>query len=153
MTTIKLTRQEMRTAAYTGVERNLHALGKNLTNLYGASERKTEWQNNVVGAIGEYALAKYLNMYWNPAVDVDLDALPGDVGTYQIRTTGWPQGCLLIRPKDKMEAPFVLAVIESNIVTFKGWLYGFESKTVGELRDNDTYWVKQDKLHPMDRLP
>jgi hypothetical protein len=52
-----------------------------------------------------------------------------------------------------MEAPFVLAVIEGNIVTFKGWLYGFESKTVGELRDNDTYWVKQDKLHPMDRLP
>ena len=153
MTTIKLTRQEMRTAAYTGVERNLHALSKNLTNLYGAPQRKTEWQNDVVGAIGEYAVAKFLNVYWNPAVEINLTDLPGDVGIYQVRTTGWPQGCLLMHPTDKDEAPFILAVVERNTVTLKGWLYGYEGKTLGELKEYDTYWVTQDKLHPIDRLP
>jgi hypothetical protein len=155
MTTIKLTRQEMRTAAYTGVERNLHALSKNLVNLYGATERKTEWQNDVVGAIGEYALAKFLNVYWNPAIDTNLNDLPGDVGMYQVRSTGWPNGCLLMHPSDNDQAPFILAVVEGNTVTLKGWLYGYEGKAVGEIKDpkTNTYWVSQDNLHPMDRLP
>lgn len=153
MTLIKLTRQEMRTAAYTGVERNLSALVNKLPTSYGATERKTEWQNHVVGAIAEYAVAKFLNVYWNPAVDINFQELIGDVQNYQVRATTWPQGCLLLHPKDKDEAPFILAVIESNIVTLKGWLYGYEGKAIGEIKEFGTYWVSQNKLHPMDRLP
>ena len=154
MIEIKLNRQELRAAAYAGVERRLNGIGKNRPALYGAGDRKNEWQIDVVGAIAEYAVAKYLNVYWEPATNTDcLDELPGDVGTYQVRSTGWPNGCLLMHPRDKNEAPFILAVVNDKTVTLKGWLYGFEGKTMGELKDNNTFWVTQDKLHPMDRLP
>jgi len=154
MTEIVLNRQELRSAAYSGVERRLNGIERNLPAMYGRDLRKTEWQNDVVGAIAEYAVAKYLNVCWNPATNnVALKDLPGDVGTYQVRSTTWPNGCLLIQESDKDEAPFILAVVNDRSVTLKGWVYGHEGKTIGDLKEYGTRWVKQEQLHSMDFLP
>ena len=151
---VKLTRHELRAAANSGIERPLDGIGKNRTQLYGADKRKMEWQNNIIGSIGEYAVAKYLNVYWEPATSIQcLDDLPGDVGVYQVRATQWPQGSLLIVTKDKPDAVFILATVELNIVTLQGWLYGHEGKSVGEFKENDTYWIQQNMLHKMASLP
>ena len=151
---VKLTRHELRAAANSGIERHLDGIGKNRTQLYGADKRKMEWQNNIIGSIGEYAVSKYLNIYWEPATSIDcLDNLIGDVGVYQVRATQWPQGSLLIVTKDKPDAVFILATVELNIVTLQGWLYGHEGKSVGEFKENDTYWISQNMLHKMASLP
>ena len=151
---VKLNRQELRAAAYAGVERRLNGVGKKRPQLYGAEERKSEWQIDIVGAIAEYAVSKYLNVYWEPATNTErLSDLLGDVGAYQVRSTSWPQGCLLIHPRDKPNAVFILATVNDHIVTLQGWLYGHEGKSVGEFKGNDTFWIAQNMLHEMKSLP
>jgi hypothetical protein len=154
MTTITLNRHEMRTAAMGGIERRLSAIAKNRPAFYGADTRQNEWQIDIIGAIGEYAVAKYLNVYWEPATIIDkLDDLPGDVAHYQVRSTCHRNGHLIIHQADRPQAPFILAVIDNNKIELPGWIYGHEAQHLGELRDHGDRWVHQNKLHPMDRLP
>lgn len=152
--TITLNRHELRAAAYGGIERRLSAIAKNRPAFYGADTRNNEWQIDIIGSIAEYAVAKHLNKYWEPATNTqNLADLPGDVDTYQVRSTCWPNGQLIIHQRDKDEAPFILAVVTRNIIELKGWLYGHEGKHLGELRDHGDRWIKQTQLHPMEQLP
>jgi len=153
MTTISLNRQELRAAAYAGIERRIAGIAKNRPAFYGADTRHNEWQIDVIGSIAEYAVAKYLNIYWEPATNTPLADLPGDVGTYQVRSTCWPTGQLIVHERDKDHAPFILAVVENQHIHLKGWLYGSEAKQIGEQRDHGDYWTPQNKLHVISQLP
>lgn len=153
MTTITLNRQELRAAAYAGIERRLSGIAKQRPAYYGADNRHNEWQIDVIGSIAEYAVAKHLNIYWEPATNQPLADLPGDVGTYQVRSTCWPNGQLIIHQRDKANVPYILAIVNNNTITLKGWLYGHEAKQVGEQREHHDYWIPQQSLHPMEQLP
>jgi hypothetical protein len=55
---------------------------------------KGEFKNTLpdkIGALGEFALAKYLNVYWGYE---PYDPKANDVGRYEVRTTPRPDGCL-----------------------------------------------------------
>jgi hypothetical protein len=154
MTTITLNRQELRAAAQAGIERRLNAIAKNRPQYYGADTRKNEWQIDIIGSIAEYAVAKHLNVYWEPATNIDnLDSLPGDVAHYQVRSTCWPTGQLIIHQRDRDHAPFILAIVTNNQIRLAGWLYGHEGKTLGEQRDHGDHWIPQNQLHPINTLP
>jgi hypothetical protein len=153
MTIITLNRQELRAAAYAGIERRISGIAKQRPALYGADTRHNEWQIDVIGSIAEYAVAKHLNIYWEPATNQPLANLPGDVGTYQVRSTCWPTGQLIVHQRDKANAPYILAIVENNLIHLKGWIYGHEAKQLGEQRDHHDYWIPQNKLHPINQLP
>ena len=75
---------------------------------------KGEFKNTLpdkIGALGEFALAKYLNVYWGYE---PYDPKANDVGRYEVRTTPRPDGCLLTRDFDK-PAIYVLATLDKWI--------------------------------------
>lgn len=153
---IYLNRFELRAAAQAGIERRIVAIQRGRSPLYGVDDRKAEWQIDIIGCIAEFALAKYLNVYWTSVVDEGLTALPGDVGKYQVRSTSWKTGNLIIHNNDSDDAIFLLAVVGDRYVDFPGWIYAWEGKERGTKKDNENgihFWVNQELLNPIEKLP
>ncbi len=67
-----------------------------------------EWEIDIIGAMGEYALAKILGKPWEPSVNTF--KLP-DLDNLQIRTTTCDTGKLIIRPGDAL-GTYVLVITQ-----------------------------------------
>lgn len=80
---------------------------------------------HIQGAIGETAVAKYLNIYWGGLVNTF--KVGGDVGKYQVRTS--KNNYLLIRPNNKDDDIYI-AVKSINVTEhiLLGWMTGKEAK-------------------------
>lgn len=126
--TIELLDYEFRNASLVGYSRCVNAVLKNGINYFPEKYPGQEWYNSIIGACGEAAVAKYLNVYWGAGVDTWKQS---DLFGYQceIRTTHANNACPKIRPTDNR---IVIAVIASpNFKTrFKiwGWLYAEAGK-------------------------
>jgi hypothetical protein len=118
---------------------------------------KGEFKNTLpdkIGALGEFALAKHLNLYWgyepyNPKAN--------DVGRYEVRTTPRPDGCLLTRDLDK-PAIYVLATLdkENKAVVLRGWNTLYETMQVDRWAPYmplPCFKTPQTLLHAMSTLP
>ena len=118
-------------------------------------KKADESANYILGAVGEYAVAKYLGKFFDGNVG-NLDAV--DVaGEYEVKTTPVPSGHLIIKPEAKEAKPFVLAVVEDMMVRLPGWMKGTDIKHEQYKRADQhgrvLYWVPQSDLHPMSTLP
>lgn len=147
---VSLSVAEMRISAQVGIERCLHVIEAGRANMYGEQDDKF-WQRHVEGAMGEMALAKFTNMYWNGTIgSVHLP----DVGDLEVRTTEHKDGCLIMHPKDKNKAKFVLAIGVRGKYEMVGWIFGHEGKKQEFVRDpNDrvaAYFVPQKALRKFD---
>ena len=72
-------------------------------------KKADESANYILGAVGEYALAKYLGKFYDGNVG-NLEAV--DVaGEYEVKTTPVPTGHLIIRPEVRDDKPFILAIV------------------------------------------
>lgn len=139
---------EMRHAASVGVERQLLAIRLGRPDRYGA-EKRNGFGMHIEGAHGEQGTAKMLNVYWDPVVEHQLYALPGDVGVYQVRTTTRPRGCLIIHREDSDQARFYLVVLNLPEFTVVGWALGADCKRPRFWRDDvpdPAFFVPQDEL-------
>lgn len=124
---------------------------------YAGAERTEEI--DTIGAAGEIAVAKALNLY--PGFTVGSFKLP-DVGCLQVRATKYANGHLIIRPNDKDEDVFVLVTKvrmgKFEAIEIAGWCSGKEAKTMlGDWLKLDymrvpAWCVAKDKLHPMHTL-
>lgn len=126
---IKLTPQEMMSAATIGAMRQLQNLRASRQDAYGASER-SGWQYHIEGAMGECAVAKALNLYWNGNLG-NLQAT--DVGELEVRTSSYKGGMLALHPKDKNVSIFIHVNGVNGKYKIHGWCYGKEGK-------KDIYW-------------
>ena len=118
-------------------------------------KKADESANYILGAVGEYAVAKYLGKFYDGNVG-NLEAV--DVGgEYEVKTTPVPTGHLIIKPEAKEAKPFVLAVVEDMTVRLPGWMKGTDIKQEQYKRADQygrvLYWVPQSDLHPMSTLP
>ena len=118
-------------------------------------KKADESANYILGAVGEYAVAKYLGKFYDGNVG-NLEAV--DVaGEYEVKTTPVPTGHLIIKPEAKEAKPFVLAVVEDMMVRLPGWMKGADIKHEQYKRADQhgraSYWVPQSDLHPMSTLP
>lgn len=153
---VRLNRYELLHAAIAGCERQVMALQKGRPELHGADDRGNDWQIGIIGAIGEYAVAKALNMYWLPVSNLPLDQLPGDVGPYQVRSTRHATGRLIIHDSDRMDSPYILTIVNEPEVRLVGWCSPREARALGEWRQGkhrEQWWVSQNRLHDMSSLP
>jgi len=95
-----------------------------------------EWQADIEGMVGEFVLAKLLNKFWSPTVG-HLDSDIGDVAGWQVRTTAWDNGCLIVNKKDNDDHRFVLITGENTVGlrwNVRGWMLGSDAK-------QENYWI------------
>jgi hypothetical protein len=158
MAEVRLELSEVMLAAHAGVLRRVSALKRQRGNAYGAGDMGV-WDIDVEGACGEFAVAKYLGIFWNGTIGSIEDC---DVGHYEVRTSKVKSAHLCLRPTDKPEARYVLAVGLAPTYRLCGWAYGREIM-IDRYFDADgsrcknkaatpMYWFPQSDLRPMATL-
>ena len=111
------------------------------------------WEHDINGAIGEYVVAKSLNVF--PDVRLGTFKLP-DIGKLQVRTTLYDNGCLLIRTNDSSDDMYALVVgVRNEFFTYRiaGCLRGYDAMQPQWLTDKGNgrepqYFVPQSALEP-----
>lgn len=117
---VTLTEAEVRAAVLTAAERQIENLWKRRQHAYGA-EDGIGWQMHIEGCLGELAVAKWKNRYWNGSLG-DLKA--ADVGRLQVRATTHDTGRLALHPKDSDGDAFILVTGQPPTLTLRGWCWG-----------------------------
>lgn len=149
---IKLTAQEIITAASIGMRRQTYAMSNGLRQ-YGNG--KQEWFDaHIMGAMAEFAVAKTLNLFWHAHIGkTDAPDVGGFVEVRMRRVPGYGTD-LAIRPKDKDHLPFV-QVLGSYDGAFDlvGWMYGRDAKARGgEWCESNEIWYVPPPYQPIETL-
>ena len=113
---VTLSASEIRFAAQVGAARRTESLLAKYERPVISS--RGDWQMDILGAIGEMAVAKALNVYWTPSVNTF--KLP-DIGTLNVRATEHNNGRLLLRPGDP-PGIYVLVVVRKAECNVAGWI-------------------------------
>ena len=162
---ITLSNQELLVAATLGLQRQLecqkNSKGGVISNLsyenkYNAVGPGGLWNNSIEGALGEFALAKFLGLYpsgiecWNAT----------DVGEhYEVRTRPKEFQELFLKKNDKKDKYFVLLQGSFGEYNIRGWISAVEAFSHPEWFHNNSgktsfnYWIPHPNLHPMSTLP
>ena len=149
---VTLTRDEMERAAYGGVQRRLAGMYQNRRSTHPETPdwRQQWWESNVIGAIGELAVAKALDMEWNPTIG-RVDA--HDVGPYEVRTTQLPSPVLRYRIHNDPKNRYILCSYKRDKVLIHGWLPGQTVLDLGYMEHDDVYTASADQLYSITDLP
>ena len=125
MIKVRLTENEMRMAASTGVERQLSSLSKGLKDKHGF-DGSTPWEIHINGSLAEAAAAKGLDIFYRGDVDTFKNADLG--GNIQVRHTKMEPPQLIVRPTDSDNDIFVLVTGAAPEYTLHGWMMGKDAK-------------------------
>ena len=162
---VVLTERELMLGAIAGVQRQVESQrgsnsGKETNSHYESKYNSVGpgglWNNHIEGALGEFAVAKYLGLY--PTGITEQDAT--DVGEhYEVRTRGLEYQELFVKKKDKIDKYYILAQGSFGEYTIRGWITGFEVFDHPEWFHNNSgklsynYWVPHDYLYSIETLP
>ena len=162
---VKLSEREMLLAASSGVQREVECLrklesGKNVVSEYEKTFNSVGpgglWQNHIEGAMGEFAVAKFLGLY--PGAITEKDTT--DVGDhYEVRTRPLKYQELFVKKKDKPDKYYILVQGSYGDYTLMGWITGFEVFARPEWFHNNSgklsynYWVPDEFLNSIETLP
>lgn len=146
---IELSLAEIQMAAFVAVQRTVENLKNGAKHKYGMKEEHG-WQMSIEGALGECALAKFLNVYWSKGTI----GAP-DVWNVDVRTTPYPTGSLLLHDSDPDDRKFFLLTGINGKYTVQGYIYGREGKQQKYWRNDSRpcFWIPQSDLkpyHPLD---
>ena len=119
---VRLSKSEMFTAGVIGLFRRLESLGRDK---HGS---QAGWEDEIEGACAEKAVAKLLDVYYDESVGRFRGSTLGDVGQLEVRWTGRPDGCLIIRPDDNMSRRFVLVTGNLGAYRVPGWITGRDAR-------------------------
>jgi len=152
---ITLNDSEMLQAALIGCTRHIENLtGKTpVKNNYGAPEER-DWQFHVDGAMGEMALAKYLNRFYAGRGERGAP----DVGDDEVRTTHYSSGHLVLHPRDPPDRRAWLLTGLNGKYMVRGWIMIREGQQqrfwgVKKAKDRPAFWVPQEALHERNGQP
>ena len=153
---IELSPQEMITAGTIGVRRQVAALFQNRRPSHGAHDNSDSraFDDHIIGAMAEYAVAKTLNLFWDPSIG---KVKKGDVGGFvevRVRRVGGTGLDLVIRPGDEDDAPYVLVHAEVPRFFIKGWLYGRDGKAGGFVWNEQRrlWFIPPEKINAIEEL-
>lgn len=150
-TKVVLSWRELQLAAMVGVMRQVENLQKQRVDKHKADPAR-EWQTHLDGAIGEAAVAKWLDRYWNGNLG-NLDA--DDVGKFQVRYTYRDDGRLILHKEDGDDKVFILVTGIQPVLRLRGWIRGRDGKLPQYWTDPKTgrpaFFVPQSALKPMRR--
>lgn len=162
-----ITLTEFELAAWLAVRRQAEAMRGGRPDAHGYKGDGIDLHTQ--GALAEMALAKTLNMYWQPTNGV-YRQLHGDVGIYECRYRSNPSWNMIIRADDDDNGIYVLAVPFKPTpkaapgpldpvywVRFVGWIFGKEAKFHAKQDPTGgrepVYFIPQVYLHAWSSLP
>ncbi len=152
---ITLTTTEIMMAGHAGMMRQVLNIKKGIEHRHGGHQDQS-WQYHLEGALGEYALAKYLNVNW---AGVGVEARAPDVGVVDVRTTAGHNNRLMIHPDDKDDRQYWLVTGVNGEYKIRGWIMGIDGKQpeywddpVGKKggKKRPAFFVPQDALNPIE---
>lgn len=146
---------ELTHAIEVGKGRSAYALTNNCNPRNGQSVFDSE-DHNIIGAIGEKAVATFFWLPWDGDV-----GRPGglDVGGYQVRSTTYERGSMILHPEDKDEHIFILVIVDFVLTgrcRIVGWMRGSEGKQAkywDATKPHPAYFIPQDELHSLPFIP
>jgi len=148
-----LTMTEYEIAAYVGFQRQVGIIREDKKDQTGHEE--IGYDKHVLGAIGEYIVAKHLGVFWTGLTKFGAT----DVGPYQVRTastTSTYAPSLIIRPGDPDNQISILVTGKELTYTIVGWLWGRDAKRPEFRRQPQNrpwaFFVPQHCLYPIDDL-
>lgn len=121
---ITLAPSEILMAAQVGLMRQVQNLKRRVKEKYGAHPSQ-DWQLNIEGALGEYALAKYLGLHWGGCGDY---GSPDVGGIFDCRTSWRDDAALRLHEKDPDDRAFFLLTGVNGVYTVRGWMYARDGK-------------------------
>jgi hypothetical protein len=149
--TVSLDNSEYLHALIAGCLRRANARAKNRQNYYGAQSADSELLD-LIGSVGEACVAKHLDRFWAGAGVFR----GGDVAEYQVRTTTYDGGHLVLNRNDDDDTPYILVCVNSGVGKIRGWIYAREGKQAKYWIDKSgrgpAFYVPQVDLRPVDTL-
>jgi len=154
MVSIKLTTAEMLLAGQVGVMRSVRHRLKGTEHRHGADGGFYGWGMDLLGALGEAAVAKWSGIWWS---GMGMGTEAGDVGPLEVRCVESVKRRLILHPDDKDHAPYILVCAEPPNFTLMGWMLGREGKRKEYWADpqgtnRHAYFVPNDCLNTMQQL-
>lgn len=156
---VRLSEAEIRIATWVGKQRRASARKNNRDAGLGPSSTIGNADNDVRGALAEYAASIAFNLSWRPEIGL-FDRI--DVGgIIDTRTTVLPTGRLIIKPADikkNPHTPFLLVDCQSmdqGIFKMCGWRLAKEAPMVSELdtkHGDPAYFIAKNKLNSNESL-
>jgi hypothetical protein len=155
--TVRLTFSEIALAHQVAGQRMILAMKNALVGKYGAVNDVSNDRANldILGCLGESAVAKACNYYWSPQVgevgQVDVG------GKVEVRSVSKAHYRLILTKDDNDELPYVLAdVSETPFIRIRGWIMGRDGKHEKYWQDPGngrwSYFIPQADLHPFSKL-
>ena len=134
-------------AATAGLMRSIENTKHGARNAYGATD-EVGWQISIEGALGEFALSKFLGVHWSGKGDMRAP----DVGEVDVRTRSRDYYDLILHPNDPDDRVFWLLCGAKGVYSVKGWILGKEGKRAEYWNDpaggRPAFFVPQSKLNP-----
>ncbi len=164
MIEVRLAWDELQFAAEVGVRRRIYGLSQCKVR-DGQVAHLTGYQDNVLGACGEMAVAKYLGLYWPPSIGTTRHngVKPPDVAGYEVRTRSVNWWDLMLHKRDPDERIAILILAEKEpIFLLPGWILCADGKLPKYWDDpskkaggpsRPAFFIPQDDLASMETLP
>jgi hypothetical protein len=151
---IVLTPQEMMTAALVGVRRQISAManGRSHWGVLESSETAA-FDNHIIGAMAEFAVAKVFNLFWSDNVGSVNGRDVGGKIEVRCRRIGGVGLDLAMRPHDKPQMPYLLVHAAMPRFVLVGWIFGHDAHELGSINEaTGLRYVSPDDLRPVSEL-
>lgn len=127
---VTLSEQELEEASLGGIRRRIDGMTKKRRSTHPETPDHEQhwWESHIVGAIGEFAVAKALGEKWRPTIGLINQK---DVGEFEVRTTQLPTPLLRYRSHNDPNSKYILCSYRGNQVLIQGWLPGYTVKQLG----------------------
>lgn len=150
--TVELTDSEYLHALIAGCMRRVAARQAGRKNYYGADAADAELLD-ILGAVGEACVAKHLGLFWLGAGQFRGD----DVGIYQVRSTKYESGHLVLNKADAPDKVFILVTVNCGVGKLRGWVWAKDGQQERYWQDKSgrggAFYVPQSDLLSMAELP
>ena len=143
---VKLTETEFLSLGAAGIVRFLPGV-------FRAEGFRAKWDEVIESWFSELAVAKALGVYLSPDNSGRSDmSLNGT--SVEVRRTEHANGALILKPKDRADAVFILVTGRCPDYRLAGWIWGHsarreEWKREGHATSPPTWWVPQSALRPV----
>ena len=138
---VHLTPAEMMMAAQAGIMRHVENIKEDTDGTYGVFQ-PSNWQIHIEGALGEFALAKFLNLWWSGKGTRDAP----DVDIYDARTADSDNKRLILHVRDKDERIVFFLTGINGSYKVRGWIKGEDGK-------KQKYWTDPNTGRPAFFVP
>ena len=152
MPLVSLSIQEAQIAAMHGMQRRLKHCFKQTFHPNNPPAKSDRWSIDIEGSLAELAVCKHFGFYWTGLEE----ARAQDSGCFEVRTTVYQNGCLLLQPDDNDDDIYILVINDCPRFKLVGWIKAKDGKIDEHWKDKGTgrpcYYVPQSSLRPIDIL-